>query len=104
MYIPRTSKIRLFIPIEPPRGLANWRALPGWIALTEDVEGIEPADTEYHPAVWIGRSLTMLPPGGGQWGGDYPDGDWMAWAKIDASPDEVPVLRSGRVRIGGPFP
>jgi hypothetical protein len=102
VHLPRTSQIRLFIPIEPPRGVTDWRLFPAFIALVPDVEGVEPADSDYFPAVWIGKDVTLMPPGGGRWGQDWPDGDYMAWAKIDASPDEIPVLRSGRVRIGGP--
>ena len=102
MHIPRTSRIRLFIPIEPPRGVTDWFRYPAFAALVPDIEGAEPDAGDYYPAVWIGKEVTLLPPGGGEWGDDFPDGDYMAWAMIDAAPDERPVLRSGRVRIGGP--
>jgi hypothetical protein len=101
VYIPVTSRIRMFIQIQVPRYATNWQALPAEIAMIKDVEGEEPADTDYHPALWIGKAVTMLVGDGGPPAVAYPPGDFMAWARIHAG-DEVPVLRSGRVRVGGP--
>lgn len=101
MYIPQTSRIRVFVPIKPPRGrtVDDLVRFPGELAFVEDAEGNEPADTDYHPAVWIGRSLTLVV--GRDAPVTYPPGDYMVYGRIDAG-DERPVLRSGRVRVGGP--
>jgi hypothetical protein len=107
MYVPATSRIRMFVPISIPRGMTDWVTLPGSIALVHDddertAEGTEPGDADWHAAVWIGRSLTLIISGPGRGGtAEYDPGDYMAWAVIDAGA-ERPVLRSGRVRIGGP--
>jgi hypothetical protein len=101
VYIPATSRVRMFIQIQIPRYLTNWQLLPGEIAMIKDVEGDEPGDTDYHPALWVGRALTMLVGEGAPGAVLYPPGDFMAWARIHAGA-EMPVLRSGRVRVGGP--
>ena len=106
MYVPVTSRIRMFVQIQVPRYMTQpeWQALPGELALIKDVEGEEPADGDYHPALWIGKALSMVvagPDDDSPVSVKYPPGDFMAWARIHAG-DERPVLRSGRVRVGGP--
>jgi hypothetical protein len=103
VYVPASSRIRVFIQIQVPRYMTQpeWQALPGEIAMIKDVEGEEPAETDWQPAMWIGKALSMVIGEGGTSSVPYPPGDFMAWARIHAG-EEVPVLRSGRVRVGGP--
>lgn len=102
MQVPASSRIRMFIPVWGPLG-QDLTGYPCELALIPDEDGEEPADVDYHPGQWVGGEASMKPPGGGVWGGDYADGEYMAWVRVDASTaadDEVPVLKAGRVRIG----
>lgn len=65
-------------------------------------DGSMPAAGDWKPCVWLlnlatGRkeSALLYEPA------DYPDGDYMLFARVTADP-ELPLLRSGRVRIGAP--
>lgn len=99
MQIPASSKVNVFIPIDPPAYAGDVTQYQGEAALITDLTGTEPLDADYHPADWIGGELALLVgPGGGV---VYPPGEYMAWARITAG-DERPVLPSGRVRIGTP--
>jgi hypothetical protein len=94
--IPVTSKVYLYIGVDPPDGVADVTAYPPEVALIAD-DGTEPADGDYHPASWIGGEMALLVgPGGGT---VFPEGDYMAFGRLTAG-QEKPVMPSGRVRIG----
>jgi hypothetical protein len=95
--IPSTSTIWMYIPIDPPDTVPDVTIYPGEAALIPD-DGTEPADGDYHDAEWINGELALLV-GPGPAGAVYPTGDYMAFARITAGA-EIPVLKSGRVRIG----
>ena len=99
----------MFVPVWPPFG-TDPTVFPVEIALVK--LGNEPAAAEYQPADWATRRVTvvpavweawMLPPGTGTWGDGWPDGEYMAWVKV-TTPDELAVMKSGRVRIGETTP
>jgi hypothetical protein len=92
-----TTKENLFIPVDPPDSAGDVTQYVCEAALIHD-DGTEPAEEDYHPATWIGGEVALLVgPGGGI---EYPAGDYMAFARITAGA-ERPVMRSGRVRVGG---
>lgn len=92
MYIPATSSTYLFIPVTGPADdLSGFAAS---IALVPEPAGAEPADGDYRTATWIdGQPALLLT------AGLYPPGEYMAWVRVLASPEDV-RLPSGRVRIG----
>jgi hypothetical protein len=101
MQIPASSGIRMYVPVWGPLGIDK-TAYPCKIALVLDDDGAEPADGDYHPGEWRDDEASMVPPSG-TWGGDYPDGVYMAWVRVDP-PAETPVIMpAGRVRIGEPL-
>jgi hypothetical protein len=90
----------MFIPVWGPLG-ADLTSYACQVALIRDELGEEPADTDYHPGEWVDGEATLKPPGGGSWGGDFPDGEYMAWVRVVAPPvDEDVRMKAGRVRIG----
>jgi hypothetical protein len=91
----------MFVPVWGPLG-QDLTGYPCEVALIPDEDGREPELTEYHPGEWVGGEATLKPPGGAAWGGDFPDGEYMAWVRVDAMTalDEDVRLKSGRVRIG----
>jgi hypothetical protein len=94
--IPVTSKIYLYIPVDPPDNVPDPTVYPPEIALIAD-DGTEPKDTDYHAASWIGGEMALLVgPGGGT---VFAEGDYFAFGRLTAG-QEKPVMPSGRVRIG----
>jgi hypothetical protein len=92
-----TTKENLLIGIDAPASAGDVTQYVCEAALIHD-DGSEPADADYHPATWIGAEVALLVgPGGGV---EYAAGDYMAFARITAGA-ERPVMRSGRVRVGG---
>lgn len=97
MQILATSRVNVFIPIDPPPGTDPTLYQPQ--ACLHPDDGNEPAEAEWQPATWIGGEVALLVgPGGG--GHLYPPGDYMAYARILGAGLEQPTLKSGRVRIG----
>ena len=102
MQIPSTSQIRLFLPVWPPVG-TDPTVYPVFVALIPD-EGDEPEDADWVAGEWAGTKgaweASLLPPA--PWGDLYPDGQYVAWVRIDArvGTGERPDLKAGRVRIG----
>jgi hypothetical protein len=93
--IPVTSKINVLIAIDPPPGVDPTVYVPQACLIPDD--GTEPAEADWKPATWINGEVALLVgPGGGI---IYPQGSYMAFARLDAG-TEKPVMRSGRVRIG----
>jgi hypothetical protein len=101
--IPLTSVIYMYVPIEPPSTIPDVTVYQGEVALIAD-DGTEPLDTDYYPADWVmwpgplgapQPNLALLVGGAAV----YETGDYMAFARVTAGA-EVPVLKSGRVRIG----
>jgi hypothetical protein len=91
----------MFIPVYGPTGTRP-ESYPCQVALIPDEDGREPDLAEYHDGQWVDGEATLKPPAGGTWGEDYPDGEFMAWVRVDAlaALDEAPVMKAGRVRIG----
>lgn len=99
MHVLASSRTYVYIPIDPPPGAGDITQYPCEAALITD-DGTEPGDGDYHPASWIGEEVALLiGPGGG--GVVYPDGNYMAFARITAGL-ERPALIAGRVRVGMP--
>jgi hypothetical protein len=97
VHVLASSKTYVYIPIDPPPGI-DPTAYPVEAALIPD-KGEEPAETDWHPASWIGGEAALLVgPGGGT---VYPEGEYFAFARVTAGV-EKPVLPSGRVRVGMP--
>lgn len=95
MYLPGTSKEYILIPPSGPKGV-DLTQYTAEIALVAD-DGSEPADTDYHPATWLGGEAALLEGPGGTV--DYPNGEYMAWLRITAGA-ERPVIPAGRIRVG----
>jgi hypothetical protein len=94
--IPVTSRIYVYVPIDPPPGIPDVTVYPPEVALVTD-DGQEPADGDYHPAAWIdGEMALLVGPNGGV---VYPAGDYFCYGRLTAG-QEQPVMPSGRVRIG----
>ena len=93
--IPVTSKVNVLIGIDAPPGVDPTAFVPQACLIPDD--GSEPAAADWKPATWINGEVALLVgPGGGV---VYPEGDYMAFAMVNAG-TEKPVMRSGRVRIG----
>ncbi len=90
-----TTKEFLCVPLRGPAGV-DLTAYAAQIALVPDT-GAEPAAGDWHPATWLNGEATLLVgPGGGV---VYAPGNYVAYAQLTAGA-EVPVMVSGRVRIG----
>jgi hypothetical protein len=95
--IPASSRQYVYIGVNPPPGIPDVTVYPAEVALVPD-NGAEPLDGDYHAASWIrGEAALLVGPGGGT---VYAPGDYMLFGRITAGA-ERPVMRSGRVRIGG---
>lgn len=91
MLILATSTEFISIPVASP--LTNLTSYPVSIALI--VPGVgEPGNTDYKTATWINGEASMLITAG-----DYPAGEYLAYVRVQASPEDVRLL-AGRVRIG----
>lgn len=96
MRVLATSRTYVYIPVDPPPGIGDVTQYQAEAALIPD-DGTEPADTDYHVAIWLrGEVALLVGPGGTV---QYPAGDYFAFARITAGAEQV-VLPSGRVRIG----
>lgn len=95
MYKLRSSLQYLYIPVDAPDGTDPTVYSPQ-VALIAD-DGSEPGEDDWLGASWIGGDIALLTGPGSA--ADYPDGAYMAFARIDAG-IEKPVMCAGRVRIG----
>jgi hypothetical protein len=90
----------VFIPLYGPPN-TDLTQYPVVIAIVDEDAG-EPATGAYTAGVWTwkdiraGRATAALLVSSGT----YPNGDYMAYAKLTASDGEAPVVQSGRIRIG----
>lgn len=64
------------------------------VALIPEAVGGEPALGDYKSAAWVNGEAAHLITAG-----DYPAGEYLAFVRIQASPEDVRLF-SGRVRIG----
>jgi hypothetical protein len=99
--IPVTSTEYLFVPVFGPQG-TDPTQYTAQVALV--AEGREPGDGDWHAATWLApapaqdpQAALLVGPGTGAVA--YPQGEYVAWAKLAAG-SEAPVMKSGRVRIG----
>jgi hypothetical protein len=100
MRVLATSRTYMYITIDPPPWIGDITALPDppEAALIAD-DGTEPADGDYHTAIWLRGQVALLIGPGGNGAIAYTAGDYFAFARITAGAEQV-VLPSGRVRIG----
>ena len=96
MYVPATSRINVFIPIDPPPWIPDPTIYVPEACLIPD-DGAEPKEDDWLPASWINGEVALLVGPGGTV--TYPPGEYFAFARLTAGM-EVPVMPSGRVRIG----
>ncbi len=95
MQLAGTTKEYVCIPVKGPAGV-DVTQYAAQIALMPDT-GAEPGAGDWHAAAWLnGEAVLLVGPGGGT---VYPPGEYMAWAQLTAGA-EVPVMVSGRVRVG----
>lgn len=92
MLILQTSSEKIAIPVTGP--VVDLSIYSVSVALVSASAGTEPADGDYQSAVWLNGEAVMLITKG-----QYPPGDYMAYVRVVASPEDV-RLASGRVRIG----
>lgn len=93
-YMPASSKEELRVPY----GSADATAFPVEIAIVLQDDG-EPADGEYHDAVWDGQEAVLLVGEGS--GVDLAPGVYVVWTRITTS-TQRPVRRSGLLTVGDP--
>lgn len=92
MLILASSTEYVSIPVTGP--VADLTPFTVSIALIPESTGGEPAVGDYKSAAWINGAAAHLVTAG-----DYPAGDYMAFVRIVAPPEDVRLF-SGRVRIG----
>lgn len=92
MLILQTSTEKIAIPVTGPVSDLSGYAVS--VALVSASAGAEPVSGDYQSAVWISGEAVMLITAG-----QYPPGEYMAYVRVQASPEDV-RLASGRVRIG----
>ncbi len=100
MQIPATSTEYVYIPVTGPPGVDPTASAVD-VAFVGEQAG-EPLSTDWKAATWAtdpssGKPAARLL----VTAGDYPAGSYMAYVRLHASP-ELPVMESGRVRVGNP--
>ena len=101
MMVLASSNQYMFIPLDGPE--ADYTGYPVFVALKPLGSGEPEAADWKGDAVWLAprtgqpKEIAWQPPG--TWGESYAPGEYMAYARITASPEDVPLI-SGRVRIG----
>jgi hypothetical protein len=98
-----TSSEFMCVPFTGPAGV-DLTAYPVSLALVPDSSAAEPADADYKTASWLpcpvhGVDIARQPSGGQKWGGEYPPGSYLAYARCVAGAEDV-RKPAGRVRIG----
>lgn len=92
-YMPASSKEALFVDFDE-----DLTAFPVQLAVVLDSAG-EPADDDYHPAVWDGQAAKLLIGAGSEL--PLVPGEYAVWTRITAG-DQQPVRRSGVLTVGTP--
>ena len=93
MYLPKTSKQDVLIPVYGPEGF-DFTPYPVKVALIAD-DGSEPADGDWVTVTWDSNGVAKYPVAKNQFG----DSSLFAWVTFDTV-DEAPVIPSGRIRVG----
>lgn len=94
MYVLATSNEYVCIPLQGPE--TDLTGYPVYVAVVAEDAG-EPAVGDYQTASWINGEVCWKPTT--DWGTDVGTGQFMAYARIVVSPEDV-RLASGRVRVG----
>jgi hypothetical protein len=92
MLLETTTQEYILVPVTGPDGV-DLSLLPVFLALVPD-GAQDPGSGDWKAAAWVGGEIGLI-----YHPGDYPPGEYMAWWKITAGA-EIPVAKSGRVRIG----
>ena len=93
MYLPKTSKQDVLIPVSGPEGFV-FTPYTVKVALIAD-NGAEPADADGVAATWDSNGVAKV----GVAKNQFTDTSLMAWVTFDTG-GEAPVIPSGRIRVG----
>jgi hypothetical protein len=100
MLIEPSSTEYILIPVTGPQDDLSIYGVE--VALTAEGVSDQPVPGDWKTGTWLpvgsAKEAALL-----HRPGDYPAGQYMAWARVTASPEQV-VLRAGRVRIGDTRP